>query len=234
MHSTSDSYKTLLADERHGVEIKLDIAGTEYGQDAIISCRVSGALFSSPSTSIGNCISREIDFEILPSSTPPRQAQIKLYARLTLGEQVSEWVPKGVFFFSQRVRDKQTDVLSVTGYDAMLKAETVWLNSDYDTENWPMPAAEAVDDIAYRMGVDLDPRTDLTGAPDVDYPVDENGDMTMRQVLAGIAVSLAGNWVITDEGKLLLWRYGDVPAETNYLVDEGGSWITFGGDRILV
>lgn len=234
MHTTSELYKSIFADPRHLTEIKLDIAGTEYGQDAIISCSTHGALFESPSTSIGNCIAREIDFEIYPSAAPPRQAQIKLYARVTLGSQVSEWIPKGVFFFSTRATDKQTGALTVTGYDAMLKAETAWLNSDYDTENWPMSAVDAVDDIAYRMGVELDSRTDLTGAADVDYPVDENGDMTMRQVLAGIAVSLAGNWTITDEGKLLLWRYDDVPAETNYLADEDGFWITFGGDRILV
>lgn len=234
MHTTSELYKSIFADPRHLTEIKLDIAGMEYGQDAIISCSTHGALFESLSTSIGNCIAREIDFEIYPSAVPPRQAQIKLYARVVLGTQASEWIPKGVFFFSTRAKDKLTGVLSVTGYDAMLKAETVWLNSDYDTENWPMSAADAVDDIAYRMGVEIDPRTDLTGARDVDYPVDENGDMTMRQVLAGIAVSCEGNWMITDEGKLLLWRYGDVPDETNYLADESGFWITFGGVRILV
>ena len=234
MHTTSDLYKSIFADPKHITEIKLDIAGTEYAQDAIISCSTHGALFESPSTSIGNCIARGIDFEILPTSNPPRQAQVKLYARIVLGTQVSEWIPKGVFFFSTRAKDKLTGVLSVMGYDAMLKAETVWLNSDYDTENWPMSAADAVDDIAYRMGVEIDPRTDLTGARDVDYPVDENGDMTMRQVLAGIAVDCVGDWMITDEGKLLLWRYGNVPAETNYLADEDGFWITFGGDRILV
>ena len=201
---------------------------------AIVSCSTHGAVFDSPSTSVGHGRAREIGVASLPTSNSPRQAHVKLYARVTLGTQVSEWIPKGVFFFSQRSTDKQTGVLSVTGYDAMLKAETVWLNSDYDTENWPMPAEDAVDDIAYRMGVDIDTRTDLTGAASVDYPVDENGDMTMRQVLAGIAVSCAGNWMITDEGKLLLWRYGNVPAETNYLADEDGFWITFGGDRILV
>lgn len=234
MHATSDLYKSIFANPRHLTEIKLDIAGTEYGQSAIVSCSTRGALFESPATGIGNCIAQEIDFEVFLTATPPRQAQVKLYARVTLGEQVSEWIPKGVFFFSQRSTDKASGLLTVTGYDAMLKAETVWLNSDYDTENWPMSAADAVDDIAYRMGVEVDPRTDLTGAPAVDYPVDENGDMTMRQVLAGIAVSVAGNWMITDEGKLLLWRYGVVPAETNYLADEDGFWITFGGDRILV
>ena len=157
-----------------------------------------------------------------------------MFVRLALAEQFSEWIPKGVFFVSTRAKDKRTGSLTITGYDAMLKAESVWLNSDYDTENWPMSQADAVDDIAYRIGVEVDPRTVLTTAFPVDYPVDENGDLTMREVLGYIAVSNAGNWIITDEGKLLLVKFGDIPAETNYLVEEGGFAITFGGDRILV
>lgn len=57
----------------------------------------------------------------------------------------------------------------------MLKAESVWLNSDYDTENWPMSQADAVDDIAYRIGVEVDPRTVLTTAFPVDYPWTKTG-----------------------------------------------------------
>ena len=56
----------------------------------------------------------------------------------------------------------------------------------------------------------------------------------MREVLSGIAVSNCGNWIITDGGKLRLIVYGDIPAETNYLIDENGYAILFGGVRILV
>lgn len=232
MRSTSELYKQILADPNHHKETKLDIAGTEYGQENIVSVRTSGGLYTAPG--IGNCAARQIDLEVLPLGTIPRQAQIKVFVRLVLGAQVSEWIPKGVFFISTRAKDKRTGSLTITGYDAMLKAEAVWLTSDYDYENWPMPQADAVADIAYRMGVEVDPRTVLTTAFPVDYPVDENGDLTMREVLGYIAVSNAGNWIITDEGKLLLVKFGDIPAETNYLVEEGGFAITFGGDRILV
>ena len=40
----------------------------------------------------------------------------------------------------------------------------------------------------------------------------------MTDVLEWMAVISAGNWVITDEGRLLLLRYGDIPPETFYLV----------------
>lgn len=234
MHSVSDLWRTLLASPGHRKEVKLVIAGVTYGEDKIVdgSLRIDGGLYSD--FGIGNCCARQIDFEIYPQGTIPRQAQIEVYVRLVLGEQVSEWIPKGVFFFSTRKTDRVTGVLSVHGYDAMLKAEETWLDSSYDAENWPMPAATAVADIAARMGVAVDSRTVLDAAFPMQYPVDNEGDMTMREALGRIAVANAGNWIITDDGKLLLVGLNSMPKETNYLVTETGSAITFGGVRILV
>lgn len=234
MHTVSDLWRQMLADPAHAVEAKLKIAGVEYGEDKIVrnSLMVYGGLYST--FGIGNCCARQIDFEIYPQGDIPRQAKIEVYMRLRLGEQVSEWIPKGVFFFSTRKTDRVTGVLSVHGYDPMLKSEQTWLDSSYDAETWPMPAATAVADIAARMGVDVDSRTQLDEAFPVQYPVDDEGDMTMREALGRIAVANAGNWTITDEGELLLVGLNSMPKETNYLVTETGSAITFGGVRILV
>lgn len=234
MHTVSDLWQQMLADPAHAVEAKLKIAGVEYGEDKIVrkSLMVYGGLYST--FGIGNCCARQIEFEIYPQGTIPRQAQIEVYMRLRLGEQVSEWIPKGVFFFSTRKTDRVTGVLSVHGYDAMLKAEETWLDSSYDSKTWPMPAATAVADIAARMGVAVDSRTVLDAAFPVQYPVDDKGDMTMREALGRIAVANAGNWTITDEGKLLLVGLNSMPAETHYLITETGKAITFGGVRILV
>ena len=234
MHTVSDLWQQMLADPAHAVEAKLKIAGVEYGEDQIVrkSLIVYGGLYST--FGIGNCCARQIDFEIYPQGTIPRQAKIEVYMRLRLGEQVSEWIPKGVFFFSTRKTDRVTGVLSVHGYDAMLKAEETWLDSSYDAETWPMPVWTAVNDIARRMGVAVDSRTQLNESFPVQYPVDDEGDMTMREALGRIAVANAGNWIITDEGKLLLVGLNSMPKETNHLVTETGSAITFGGVRILV
>lgn len=234
MHTVSDLWQQMLADPAHAVEAKLKIAGIEYGEDKIVrkSLMVYGGLYST--FGIGNCCARQIDFKIYPQGTIPRQAKIEVYMRLRLDEQASEWIPKGVFFFSTRKTDRITGVLSVHGYDAMLKAEETWLDSSYDAETWPMPAETAVNDIAARMGVAVDSRTQLDAAFPVQYPVDSEGDMTMREALSRIAVANAGNWIITDEGKLLLVGLNSMPKETNHLVTETGSAITFGGVRILV
>lgn len=234
MHSVSNLYLSLLADKNHRVETKLSIAGVEYSQADIVkdSLRVYGGLYST--FGIGNCCARQIEFEIMPKGEIARQAEIKVFARLASGEQVSEWIPKGVFFFSTRKTDRVTGVLSVHGYDSMLKAEQTWLDGSYDAETWPMPASTAVADIAARMGVAVDSRTVLDAAFPVQYPVDNEGDMTMREALGRIAVANAGNWTMTDDGKLLLVGLNSMPKETNYLVTETGSAITFGGVRILV
>lgn len=234
MHSVTDLYRTLLADKNHRVETKLIIAGVEYGQADIVanSLRIYGGLYST--FGIGNCCSRQIEFQIFQKGYIPRQAKIQVFVRMVVGEQASEWIPKGVFFFATRRLDKKTGVLSVNGYDAMLKSEETWLDSSYDAETWPMPVWTAVNDIAARMGVAVDSRTQLNTAFPVQYPVDSEGDMTMREALGRIAVANAGNWIITDEGKLLLVGLNSMPKETNYLVTETGSAITFGGVRILV
>ena len=177
MQTTSNLYKSLLQNPDHEKEIKMVIAGVEYGMNNIVSCSTSGGLFSEPG--IGNCASRQIDLEVFPVGTIPRQAKIQAFVRLVYGEQASEWIPKGVFFISTRKRNKLTGTLTITGYDAMLKAEQTWLTSDYDTETWPMTQAEAVSDIAGRIGVAVDSRTVLSEEYPVEYPVGENGDLTM-------------------------------------------------------
>lgn len=211
MQPTSELYKAILQNPNHAKEIKLNIAGVEYGMGDIVSCSTYGGIFSQPG--IGNCTARQIKLEIFPLEEIPRQAKIQIFVRLTLGEQISEWIPKGVFFISTRAKNKLTGALTITGYDAMLKAEQTWLTADYATAIWPMSQSDAVADIAARIGVDVDGRTVLSSDYPVGYPTGENGDLTMREVLGYIAVSNAGNWVITDDGKLRLIGYADTASE---------------------
>ena len=233
MQTTSNLYQTLLADPAHRKEIKLEIAGVEYTESRIVSAAIPpSALYEK--FGIGNCVSRQFNAEVFPDGVIPKQAKIKAFIRLVSGEQSSEWIPQGEFFISRRKENKVTGTLTITAFDAMLKAEETWLTEDYDLDNWPKTQKEAVEDIAYRMGVEVDERTVLSDAFPVDYPVDENGDLTMREVLSGIGVSNAANWVITNEGKLRQITAAVFYEETNYLINENGNMITVGGVRILV
>lgn len=202
MIETTDLYKEILAGT-HYKEWKLDIAGVEYTEANIVSASIPPVgLFEK--FGIGNCVARELDIEILPISDIPRQAEIKVFVRLVGNGAVSEWLPQGVFFISTRQKDKLTGALSIVAFDAMLKAEEVWITSDYADAEWPWTNTAVVEDIANRMGVEIDARTILNDKYPVDYPVDEYGDMTMREVLAGVAVGNGGNWIISNTGSLLL------------------------------
>lgn len=231
MRETSALYQKLWA-MHHTKETKVEISGVEYNQSEIFACRIYGGVFTKPT--IGTCSSRTLALKIMPKGTIPKGAKIIVSTRLAAGGEVSEWIKQGEFFISLRPRDKRTGVLNITAYDAMLKATAVWLNDTYNEVNWPMSESEAVADIANRMGVQLDPRTTLSNIFPLDYPVDENGDMTMWNVLCGIGVSNCGSWVITPDGALRLLRFGDIPAELRYLANEDGDAITFGGVKILV
>ena len=56
----------------------------------------------------------------------------------------------------------------------------------------------------------------------------------MREILGYIAAMYAGNFIMSDDGKLRLVRLNEIGIETHYLVDTAGYVLTFGGDRILV
>lgn len=66
--------------------------------------------------------------------------------------------------------------------------------------NWPRTARNVMEEIAGRIGTPLDPRTQLGG----DEIEDTALEMTMREIAGYIAAINAGNWTITDEGKLYL------------------------------
>lgn len=222
MQSTSSLYKSLLADQNHRKEVKVDIAGVEYGEADIISLSTYGGAFDK--FSVGNCASREIDLAVLPKGTIPRMAEMVVYVRLTNGVQNSEWLEKGTYYIDTRATDEQTGQLTIHGYDAMLKAEQLWAGSA------PVKQTAAVSDIASRMGITVDGRTSLNST----YYVQSDDDYTMREILGYIGACNAGSWVITDTNTLLLVKLGDIPPETNLLVDDSGYALLFGEVRIIV
>lgn len=229
MQTVSALYKRLLAEPEHVRETKVNIAGVDYGQDNIYACSTSGDLLLDATA--GNCFSREIDLIVMPIGTIPRMAAITPYTRLVLGDEQSEWIPRGMYYVDTRYVNEVTGLMTLHGFDAMLKAEAVWWDPSVDAGEWPMSQEAAVVDIARQMGVSIDPRTAIDPALTIDYP----NELTMREILAEIAAAHGGNWIMTDDGELLLMPLGSAPSETHFLVDgmDGGA-ILFGDVRIIV
>lgn len=235
MQNTSDAYKAILSKQHYDVRPRLTIAGNVY-TGPIWDLSVNGGLFSSQTPSVGCCVSREIDLTIFPEYEIPRMAEIKVEVQLTItdilsGEvlEASEWLPKGTFFIDTRRKDTSSGALVIHGYDAMLKMEKEFLADDEDLTGWPKTMLEVMAEIAEKIGVELDERNVLHN-----YSIEAPVGYTMREVAGWIAAAHAGNWTITDAGKLRL-----VPLYSNiltigYLADESGNAITFGGVKILV
>ena len=229
MQQTSALYQSLITDTATYKEFRVVIAGVTYGQERIITLSTAANLMPEDTLSFGGAVAMEINLSILNPGQIPRMAEMVPSYRLVRGNQTSEWIQKGVFYIDTRSTDELTGVLTIHGYDAMLRAEQEWMPDQSLT--FPVTMAAAAQEIARLIGVTIDPRSILSTVYTVDYPA--NG-YTLRDVLRSIAVAHVGNWYMTDIGQLRLYRARDLPPETNYLVTQHGSAITFGGVRILV
>lgn len=221
---TSALWKTLWRTRGTRREYQFDINGTIYGPEAETEHSVDSGLYEQ--FGIGNAATAKLTLSLF-AETIPRAACIRRYVRLVNGDLVSEWLPKGVFFTNRR--SEEDGWWTLEAFDSMRKAEAVWTPDQ--SLVFPMTMPDAAREFARIMQVELDPRTTLNPAYTIDYPANE---YTIRDELRYIAAAHGGNWIMTGEGKLLLVPLLSAPPETNYLVDEYGDAITFGGDRILV
>lgn len=209
----------------------VEIDNVDYDEEDIISVSTRASLFGSGTASVGGCVAKEIDLVIKPKGVIPRMAEIRVYTRPISADGTWEpaWLLKGVYYIDTRQTDRVTGIMTIHGYDAMLKAEQVYLD-DPPTWDWPMNMSAVCESIAGRMGVEIDDRTVVSDTYMVEYP----NDLTMREILGYIAVAHAGNWIITDDGELRLVGLADIPPEANYLITEDGDIVLFGDTRILL
>ena len=226
MQTTSALYKQIVATSGHWIETKLSISGNEIMEDQIISVQRDEQAMQQAKPSAGGAMAASIALTIIaPNFTIPRMGEIDVYTRARTDTLTSEWIPTGVYFIDTRAHDQSADgigLMRITAYDAMLKGEQDYPNT---THNWPYLDTLVVAEIAAAIGVAVDSRTAgfLTSSYMIDMPV----GYTIREVLGHIAASYGGNFVITDENKLLfIPLYGLDPEDSivgEYLAVEGST-----------
>lgn len=217
MRSRSDIWKAIASRGDFKEETVAVIDGVTY--EAISAPVINRALISDK-LSVGNCISASLQFSVLTQNTIPSAAAVVIKSRLTDGERYSEWLEMGTFYIHNRKENKDSGLLTLQCYDAMLKANQPYVDSSNDDDRigWPKTMKACVEEIAYRIGVEIDPRTVIkTSDPyQVDYPT----KYTMMTVLGYIGAVHGGNWIITPENKLRLVPLISPPAETFDIIDE--------------
>jgi len=215
MRQRSDTWVRLAARGTARMESVAVIGGVEYA--AISAPVINRGLLSADALSVGNCISSTLKFSVLTSDTIPKSASVIIKGRLVEGEIYSEWLEFGTFFIDRRTTN--TGLVTLECYDAMLKANQQYVDESNpdDRIGWPKSMQACVNEVAYRLGVEIDPRTTIktTDPYVVPYPT----KYTMAQVLGYIGAAHGGNWVITPENKLRLVPLVSPPVETFNIVD---------------
>ena len=196
MQTVPAKWNDILAGD-YQVDFKAVISGKTYTYGEIKSARITKSMMDK--LTIGQATSAMLDMVFEPDGTIPTAAEIKCYIRLKgYGNEVTDWLPFGTFYIDTRSTDAY-GWMTITAYDAMLKAEQDYIDN---SGTYPMGMSAAVNYICGKMGVALDSRSQI--AP---YTVDSPTEVyTMREVLCGIAAASGGNFVITEEGKLRLIR----------------------------
>lgn len=228
MLQTSETYKRLLQDREHRKEPRLSIAGAALAPGQLRALKTYSSAFSGDSPSVGGALSREIRATIRPDGTDiPRAAELRPAVRLVCGAESSEWLPKGIYYIERRT--PSGELLELQGYDAMRKAGIPYPGSSL---SWPAPDIDVLREIAGQMGVEIDTRTlaIVTRGYRVPFPAGAKS----IDVLGWIAASYAGNFVISDEGRLLLVPIWGLPEVSGQLVTEGREAITLAGTAIRV
>ena len=210
-------------------EYKIDVDGVEYSQEdgSLISGSMHQPLFDK--FGAGNACVSELDISFYPSEKPSRMASITVFSRI-FGE--NEWTKLGKFYADTRKTERLQggEVLHIHAYDAMLKAEQIYLQ-DENVDVWPKTVTDVVEDICQKIGVPLDVRTELNS----DYMVPYPNDYTMREILCHVAAAHAGNWIITKAEKLLLVPlFGKKPTISGVLGTDDGKSIVFGKGVMLL
>lgn len=232
MQSTSALYQTIIAGD-HWFETRLIIDGVgTYGETDLFVMSTTHEMFHNSPT-IGSAVAGEITVKMVypQDVTIPTMAKLLPQVRACNATQQSEWISQGVYYIDTRERtvtEYGESVLELHGYDAMLKAEQMY-NGRITGDSTDI---QMVNEIAYQMGVSVDSRTTALMAAAYTIPLPTG--YSYREVLGYIASMYVGCFIITDEGKLRLVSITELPPETNYLIDQVGDAITFGGDRILV
>lgn len=207
MQKRPKGWETARDDPNHIGELLVTIDGKPYAAQDIVSCEIERNLLEN-TAEVGNATAAVLTLEISQGETIPKRAKVVVQYRLMLDDARTDYIPKGTYWINTREKDGR--YLKLTCYDAMLMAQQDYLG-DVTADDWPQQETACVTEIAQRIGVEIDPRTQI-GTGD-NHQVSMPVGRTMREVLEQIAADNGGNWCITPAGKLLLVPFagtGDV------------------------
>lgn len=222
MRNRSETWKSLARHGRFIFDVKARINGRDYVK--ISAPKINRALMSSP-LSVGNCNSASLSLSVLTEDKIPPGSNVVILGRLldNNSQKATEWIEFGTFFIDKRETSFE-GLITLDCYDAMQKLNQSYLDPNDITGTWPRSMKSVVEEVAYRIGVGIDPRTRIR--TETDYIVTYPEGKTMQEVMGYIAACHGGNWIISDENLLRLVPLVTAPDETFHVIDEDYRKIT--------
>lgn len=228
MRHRTDRWVKLAARGRFQMEAKARIGEKDY--ISISAPKIERNLMSAPLT-VGNCNTATLSLSILTDDEIKSTSPVVIMGRLTDGNIYSEWLEFGTFYINQRDTSFE-GLITIDCFDSMLKTNQSYLDGSDTSANWPKTMKAVVEEIAYRIGVGVDPRTKInTGA---DYVVPYPSGKTMVQVLGDIGACHGGNWIITEENLLRLVPLVTAPDETFHIISHDYEKVKTSDGHLLI
>lgn len=228
MRHRTDRWVKLAARGRFRMEAKARIGEKDYVE--ISAPKIKRDLMSAPLT-VGTCSTGTLSLSILTNDEIKSTSPVVIMGRLTDGKIYSEWLEFGTFYINQR-DTSFAGLVVIDCFDAMLKTNQNYLDGSDTSANWPKSMKAVVEEIAYRIGVGVDPRTKInTGS---DYVVPYPSGKTMQQVLGDIGACHGGNWIITEENLLRLVPLVTAPDETFHVISHDYEKVKTNDGHLLI
>ena len=228
MRHRTDRWVKLAARGRFRMEAKARIGEKDYIE--ISAPKIERNLMSAPLT-VGTCSTGTLSLSILTNDEIKSASPVVIMGRLTDGKIYSEWLEFGTFYINQR-DTSFAGLVVLDCFDAMLKTNQNYLDETDTSANWPKSMKAVVEEIAYRIGVGVDPRTKInTGS---DYVVPYPSGKTMVQVLGDIGACHGGNWIITEENLLRLVPLVSAPDETFHVISHDYEKVKTNDGHLLI
>ena len=198
MISVSTTYQNIISNGGHYEWQILNNSNTISGD--LKEGTVTQTLFEQ--CSIGNVIAGQLEFSFYGSAIDPdNPCQLQFRA---VGSSASEWLNRGIYYIDTIDKSPYSNVVKITAYDSLMKANAVWMPSGTFTNTTDRLIVE---DIADRIGVQIESATQaiLSNAIQINQApsIGTNGT-TMMEMLSYIGVLRGGNWIIDNSNKLKL------------------------------
>ena len=167
MLSVSDLYREILEEPDHYKEIRAVIGLREQ---TVVNCSIIASV--NESVAVGGTSARQLYLDIIPNGFISDSAPVSVSVRLSSkdGKRKSEWIPKGTYLIDTMSTDMETGVMSIFGFDFMMKTEQPFLQDGETASGWPKTPTQVMSRICAAIGVSLDSRTHLNDAFTVPFP----------------------------------------------------------------